>query len=318
MTSTRPKSTASNNGRKGRTPEQKRAEMEALHEKLAEGVEALRSSETWAAYLRFCASFHRYSINNLLLILMQSPEAAHVAGYRAWQAKGRQVRKGERGIRILGTGTVKVSAEEDEQTGEVIEGRRRVFFPVSVFDIAQTDVMEGHEDPSAVGRRLTGEDEHGILSRVVDYLTGSGVPVEFRAIATGANGSTLPADEKTGQPVRVVIEERNDPAQQAKTAIHEAAHIILGHLADDYAEYVAHRGRYEVEAESVAYVVAGMLGLDSSDYSTAYVATWAERAEADVLKTTAGRVLAAVHTLVEALHIETDDQEAEDAEADAA
>jgi len=301
--------------RKGLTPEQKRAEVEALHDKLAQGVEALRTSETWAAYLRFCASFHRYSISNLLLILLQAPEASHVAGYRAWQAKGRQVRKGERGIRILGTGTVKVSAEEDEETGEVVEGRRRVFFPVSVFDIAQTDLMEGHEDTSTVARRLTGDDEQGILSRVVDYLTASGVPVEFRAIANGANGYTTPADEKAGQPVRVVIEERNDPAQQAKTAIHEAAHIILGHLADDYAEYVAHRGRYEVEAESVAYVVAGLLGLDSSDYSTGYVATWAERAEADVIKETAGRVLAAVHTIVEALHIDEDDDQAETEDA---
>jgi len=246
---------------------------------------------------------------------LQAPEASHVAGYRAWQAKGRQVRKGERGIRILGTGTVKVSAEEDEETGEVVEGRRRVFFPVSVFDIAQTDLMEGHEDTSTVARRLTGDDEQGILSRVVDYLTASGVPVEFRAIANGANGYTTPADEKAGQPVRVVIEERNDPAQQAKTAIHEAAHIILGHLADDYAEYVAHRGRYEVEAESVAYVVAGLLGLDSSDYSTGYVATWAERAEADVIKETAGRVLAAVHTIVEALHIDEDDDQAETEDA---
>lgn len=311
-------SAARKTSRKGRTPEQKRAEMEALHEKLAEGVEALRSSQTWADYLRFCASFHRYSFSNLLLILMQSPEACHVAGYRAWQAKGRQVRKGERGIRILGTGTVKVSAEQDEETGEVVEGRRRVFFPVSVFDIAQTDVMEGHEDTSTVAHRLTGDDEHGILSRVVDHLTASGVSVEFRAIANGANGYTCPADDQAGQPVRVVIEERNHPAQQAKTAIHEAAHLILGHLADEPAEYVAHRGRYEVEAESVAYVLAGMLGLDSSDYSTGYVATWAERVEDDVIKETAGRVLAAVHTLAEALHIETDDQQEEGAEADAA
>lgn len=295
--------------RKGRSPEQKRAEMEALHEQLAEGVEALRTSETWAAYLRFCASFHRYSFNNLLLILMQRPEAQHVAGYRAWQAKGRQVRKGERGIRILGTGTVKVSAD-DEETGEVVEGKRRVFFPVSVFDLAQTDLMDGREDTSTVTHPLAGDDERGILARVVDHLTASGVPVEFRPIANGANGYTTPADEETGEPVRVVIEERNAPAQQAKTAIHEAAHIILGHLANDHAEYLAHRGRYEVEAESVAYVVAGMLGLDSSDYSTGYVATWAERSEADVIKETAGRVLAAVHALVEALHVDEVDDEA--------
>ena len=300
--------------RGGRTPERKRAEMEALHERLTQGVEELRNSTTWTAYLAFCASFHRYSLSNLLLILGQCPEASHVAGYRAWQATGRQVRKGEHGIRILGTGTVKASTEEGKDADEVAEGRRHVFFPVSVFDIAQTDVMEGHEDISTLAHKLTGQDERGILSRVVDYLAASGVPVQVRAIATGVNGYTSPANE-TGSPMQVVIEERNAPAQQAKTALHEAAHIILGHLTDDYAEYVAHQGRYEVEAESVAYVVAGMLGLDSSNYSTGYVAGWAERAEADVIKETAARVLAAVHTLVEALHIEDDDQEVEAAAA---
>ncbi len=285
--------------RKGKSPEQRKAEMKALHEQLAEGVEALRNSETWAAYLRFCGGFHEYSFGNLLLIFVQCPEATMVAGYRAWQAKGRQVRKGERGLRIIGTGTVPVD-QADEETGEVVEGRRRIFFPVSVFDVSQTDAIEGAEQVASVAQRLTGEDEHGILGRVVAYLSASGVPVTFAELDGHTNGITRPANEEAGQPVSVVIEDRNAPAQQAKTAIHEAAHIALGHL-EDPAEYVLHRGRCEVEAESVAYVVAGMLGLDSSAYSTGYVAEWAERAEADVLKATATRVLAAVHSITEAL-----------------
>lgn len=296
--------------RKGRTPEQKRAEMEELHDKLAAAVEALRDSETWAAYLRFCGGFHRYSFSNLLLIWAQCPEASRVAGYRAWQAKGRQVRKGERGIRIYGTGTVKVAADEDN--GEEVEnGRRRVFFPVSVFDIAQTEVMEGHEDVSELAHTLTGDDERGILSRVVAYLTACGVVVEFAPLRA-ANGYTQPSDEKTGGPVRVVIADHLSPAQQAKTVLHEAAHIALGHI-NDLADYLEHRGRHEVEAESVAYVLAGMLGLDSSAYSVGYVAGWAERAEADVIRDSATRVLSAVHTLAEALQI--DDEPAEQAAA---
>lgn len=282
-----------------KSPEARKAEMEALHQQLAEGVEALRNSETWRAYLRFCRTFHRYSFGNLLLIFMQCPEATMVAGYRAWQAKGRQVRKGERGLRIIGTGTVPVD-QTDEETGEVVEGRRRVFFPVSVFDVSQTDPIEGVEVVQGMGERLTGEDEHGILGRVVEYLNKAGVPVTFEELDGDTNGVTWPADPKAGTPLRVAIEARNAPAQQAKTAIHEAAHIALGHL-EDLAEYVTHRGRCEVEAESVAYVVAGMLGLDSSAYSTGYVAEWAERAEADVLKATATRVLAAVHSITEAL-----------------
>ena len=65
-------------------------------------VEALRESEAWARFLDFTKAFHRYSINNLLLIFGQCPEASHVAGYRTWQKLNRQVRKGEHGIRIFG------------------------------------------------------------------------------------------------------------------------------------------------------------------------------------------------------------------------
>jgi len=286
-----------------KSPEQRRAEMEALHGQLAEAVEQLRSSERWTAYLRFCASFHRYSFSNVLLIWFQFPEASRVAGYRAWQAKGRQVRKGERGLRIIGTGTVRISSDDDaEEEGEKTEdGRRRVFFPVSVFDISQTELAEGAEDVSTIAHELQGADHAGILSRVVEHLTAAGVPVEFSTTRAGVNGYTTPANAETGQPVRVVISDQLDPAQQAKTALHEAAHITLGHLDDDAAEYVAHRGRYEVEAESVAYVLAGILGLDSSAYSVGYVAGWAERAESDVIKDTATRVLKATHTLAEAL-----------------
>ncbi|MGO2520138.1 MAG: ArdC-like ssDNA-binding domain-containing protein [Microbacterium sp.] len=285
-----------------KNPEQRRAEMEALHDQLAEGVEQLRSSERWAAYLNFCTGFHRYSFANVILIWRQCPEAAAVAGYRAWQAKGRQVRKGERGLRILGTGTVRTSADDDDADGEPAEdGRRRIFFPVSVFDIAQTDLAEGAEDASTVADELTGEDEAGILARVVDYLTAEGVPVELGNTAAGVNGYTAPANADTGEPVRVMINDQLEPAQQAKTALHEAAHITLGHLDDDHAEYLAHRGRYEVEAESVAYVLAGILGADTSAYSIGYVAGWAERAETDVIKSTATRVLKAAHTLADAL-----------------
>lgn len=292
----------------------RQAEMEALHEKLAQSVEDLRTSSRWTAYLDAVRSFHSYSASNLLLILIQMPEAAQVAGYRAWQDKGRQVRKGEKSIRILGTGTVKVTKDDEDEAGEDTEtpGRRRIFFPVSVFDVSQTDPIEGTEDVLTVAQPLQGEDVHGIYSRVVDYLTAQGVTVE-RQHLTSANGYAAPANEETGEGVRVVIGDDLSPAQAAKTALHEAAHITLGHL-DEFEEYATHRGRFEVEAESVAYVTAGLLGLDASDYSTGYVAGWATSAESDVIKSTAARVLATVHTLADALTQEEED----DAQGEAA
>ena len=79
-------------------PQQKREE---LADKLAQGVAALRDSEDFKRYLDVAARFHSYSFGNQILIGMQCPDASRVAGYRTWQGMGRQVRKGERGIRIL-------------------------------------------------------------------------------------------------------------------------------------------------------------------------------------------------------------------------
>lgn len=277
-----------------KSPEERRAEAEALQASIAEQVEQLRDSEAWTRFLEFARVFHRYSINNLLLILSQRPDATRVAGYRTWQSVGRQVTKGQRGIRIFGGRDV-VTREEDERTGEETEHRSRRFFPVSVFDISQTEPIDPDAaDPGAIAHRLTGDDPLGILAAVVDYLTGQGWTVEREAIAGEVNGYTT-----TDGTRRVVVEADLSPAHAAKTALHEAAHVLL-HAEEDPAEYVQHRGVKETEAESVAYVVAGLLGLDTSAYSIGYVAGWTE-GDAETIKATAARVLRAAHTLADAL-----------------
>src|SRR5260370_7923899 len=78
-----------------------REEASEARERLAEAVEKLANSETFGAWLRARAAFHDYSFGNVCLIVSQRPDASQVAGYRAWQALGRQVRKGERSIKIL-------------------------------------------------------------------------------------------------------------------------------------------------------------------------------------------------------------------------
>ena len=95
------------------------------------------------------------------------------------------------------------------------------------------------------------------------------------------------------------------PEQAAKTFIHEAAHVILGHT-DDYAEYVEHRGLMETEAESVAYVVAGLVGFDTAAYSVGYIAGWSG-ADVELIKGTASRVLRAAHQVAEILDPAEDD-----------
>ncbi len=105
---------------------------------MADKVAALANSDEWLAYLRFLGSFRRYSFNNLMLIAAQCPHATHVAGYRKWQQLGRQVRKGERAIRILGYSTKKIT-KTDPDTGDEVEDRLVRYPVLSVFDISQTD-----------------------------------------------------------------------------------------------------------------------------------------------------------------------------------
>lgn len=277
----------------GKSAEQRRAEMESLQDSISEQVETLRDSGAWQRYLDFARSFHRYSINNLLLILSQKPEASHVAGYRTWQKLGRQVRKGERGIRIFG-GRDAVTTEEDEKTGEEKQIRRRRFFPVSVFDMSQTDPTSDENDPNELAQDLEGGDPAGIYAAGADYLTGAGWTLTREAIPGETSGYTVMDGSK-----KVVVDADLSPAQAAKTLLHEAAHVLL-HSDDEAGEYVRHRGIKETEAESVAYVTAGALGLDTSAYSIGYIAGWSD-CEAETIKATASRVLDAAHTLTEAL-----------------
>ncbi|MGH1524504.1 hypothetical protein ACRAWC_10865 [Leifsonia sp. L25] len=91
--------------------------------------------------------------------------------------------------------------------------------------------------------------------------------------------------------------------QAAKTLIHETAHIELRHI-DDIDEYRAHRGRMEVEAESVAFIVAGLTGFDTSSYSIGYITGWANE-DTSVIRATATRVLKTAHTIAGTIdHVE--------------
>jgi len=285
--------------------EEKKAQAAALRESIATQVEALRDSDRWAQFLTFASAFHAYSLNNVLLILAQRPDAARVAGFRTWQGLGRQVRKGEKGIRIFGYSTKKVT-EEDEH-GDEIEKRIARFPILSVFDISQTDLADGGTDAGNLADELTGADDHGILATLIAHLEGVGWTVTREPLTGGRNGYTEPERR------RVVIGTHLAPEHAAKTMLHETAHILLGHT-DDLAAYAEHRGLLETEAESVAYVVAGLVGFDTSAYSIGYVAGWAD-ADADLIRGTAARVLATAHQIAAAL-IPDDDSTADDIDAD--
>ncbi len=265
---------------------QLRADLEA---KVAE----LLDSERWLQFLAFAAKFHSYSFSNVLLIMAQHPTATQVAGFRRWQQLGRQVRKGEKAIRIY--------AYSRRKTDETDPDGRPVFaawYPiVSVFAHDQTDPIEGFVAPPHPAVRLTGDDPNGIAEAVQAALTVRGWTVRHEPLTGHTNGYTTIDGTK-----HVVIGAGLSPAQQAKTAIHEFAHVVLHVPAGgDHAEDLRrHRGLIEVEAESVAYVVAGLLGLDTGDYSAGYVAEWA-KGDLRIVRDAAERVLHAAKTIADAL-----------------
>ena len=276
--------------------------LTALHEQITDGVAALVSSDAWRAMLATAARFHTYSLGNLLLIAAQRPDATRVAGFRTWQGLGRQVRKGEKGIAILAPCTYRPkgddageSAEKDAPTAEAgrdgaAPRRLRGFRAAYVFDVAQTD---GEPLPDEAGPALlAGEAPEGLWDALAALVTAHGYTLE-RGTCGGANGYTDPA----GMVVRV--RDDDDDAQAVKTLAHELGHIECGHVAD-MATYRTCRDQCEVEAESVANVIAPANGLDASGYTFAYVAGWAGGDVAKV-RAAAETVTRAARTILTAL-----------------
>lgn len=225
-----------------------------LIEKLAEGIGNLTFSEEWQHYLDFQSRFHRYSFGNALLIAAQCDEATQVAGFNAWRKMNRFVRKGEKAIWIL-TPMVYKNADAEEGDPECIV---RGFKFVPVFDVAQTD---GEELPT-ICNRLDGDDPAGHYATLLTVADSIGFSVEDYEFNGSTNGDCTHSEH------RIRVETRNTPAQRVKTLAHEIAHALLHEKFDS-------RALAELEAESTAYVACQALGIDSSDYTFGYVATWA-------------------------------------------
>ena len=239
---------------------------DAALELLQRGVADLMTSSGWRRALEFRRRFHTYSFFNMALILSQRPDAQLVAGYRAWQRVGRQVRKGEKGLGILAP-MLKRDPDADDPSERVLTGFRLV----KVFDVAQT---EGEPVPMPDAPRLledTPEDLErlaGLEERLVKHCTALGVALRFDlAPESRALGFYRP-----GKP-EIVIRSDLGPVQRFKTLVHEAAHWQLHTGLTD-------RETAELEAESAAFLVAHTLGVGTSIYSFAYLAGWAPSLDA--------------------------------------
>jgi DNA primase len=256
-------------------------------ERLESAVAELVTEEGWHRWLESRARFHAYSVGNTMLIAMQRPLATQVAGYRAWQALGRQVRKGERGIAILAP---MVGRREDPETGDdvrVVYG----FRTVHVFDVAQTDGDELPEPPVSL---LKGEGPDGLAAMLGAVAAGEELSV-IAAATLPANGSL----DRSDRAITVGEHLEAGSAAWCKTMLHELGHWFdLG--PDGSAMF--DRAAAEIVAESVAFTVGQTVGLETGEYSFGYVATWA-RGDVDRIREVADRVDAAAGRILAGLGI---------------
>lgn len=292
------------------------ARIAGVQETLTAEVAALRSREDWRRYLDFQAKLHAYSPRNVLLITAQHArefadglvpyaEPTYVAGFNTWKALGRAVNKGQHGYAILAPcrydrrvavdaeGHVRALAKTDAPAeGENVEARKVLagFRIEYVFDVSQTTGVELAEPPQP--ELLQGEAPPGLGAAVATLIEERGFEVstvpDAGAIG-GANGQTNWASRT------VLVRADMDDAAMVKTLVHEAAHVLL---------HEGPPGRYlpratkEIEAESVAYVVAATHGMASDGYSFPCVAAWAGEDGAKAIVATQGRVATAARQII--------------------
>jgi len=293
--------------------EQQKEHTEGLLKTIETSVENLAASGDIENFMQHMSKFHQYSFHNQVLIWVQNQEATQVAGYNRWEEMGRQVRKGEKGMDILAPVIIKAKEKDqitgEETTKEIMKG----FRAVKVFDLAQTEPAEylfktnqerdefiaewetkgytaeiNPENPMKVtiskapespAKLLKGQAPAEMVSFVEQELKTLGVEVEEKSAGSmgGANGQSWKAQDGS---IRISVRDDVDDAQKYKTLVHEIMHVQLGHLdrTDDYhTGEGGHRGEMEVAVEALSFMVGSRFGLDTSNYSTGYMALWSKQ-----------------------------------------
>jgi antirestriction protein ArdC len=230
--------------------------------KLEQGYAMACSHEGFRQYLRVVSHLYAYSPRNVMLIFAQMPEATMVNSYERWQAANRQVRKGERGLKIFYPQHRLVPREDDDG----VEERRRVltgFGIGNVFDVSQTDGPP-LAPPTPPDERFATTDVAGALTdRLASFLIGEGLRVEQKPLPK-VRGYFDP--DKREVALNAALP-RDDG--WLKTLGHETAHYLAGDTA-------GWEGRplREFVAEASAYAALLAMGVDTSGYSLDYIKWW--------------------------------------------
>ncbi|HEM3543801.1 TPA: toprim domain-containing protein [Streptococcus suis] len=258
-----------------RTVAQMVAELDtkALSIHLKEGVKNYLNSDQYKNFLTAMSKLHHYSPRNLQLLLAQNPDVSVVASFKKWKEDyGRTVNKGEKSLRVWAPVQVvrkdKVSGEPMlDDNGKVIKDT--VFKLVPVFDISQTS---GKEFPTPVNVLEGKHEDYANLYRAAKQVSSdNGVTISISDTPGTSRGYYSPMENK------IVLQKGMSEQQTLKTLFHEMAHSDL-HNLDAKATQDFTRSTKELQAESVAYVVACHYGFDTSEYSFGYLANWTEDA----------------------------------------
>lgn len=225
-------------------------------ESLADLTEEAKASKMFKNWIKVKSQFHNYSLNNTMLILLQKPDATHVAGFKKWKQLNRKVKKGEKALRILAP-SFKNKKIEDED-GSMEEQRVLAYFvAVPVFDVSQT---EGEPLPKLDYRAKGGD--YGLIALLEDFAGKRKIKVEYTE-SLPCNACGLSA----GGHIKVLNSLQG--AEKAGTLAHEIAHELLHHSPEEKTVY----SQGEIEAEAISAVVLQSFGIDTRD-SAFYLAAW--------------------------------------------
>ena len=275
--------------------------MREIVDSIENGIKELFESDKYQQYLSTMSRFHRYSVNNTMLIYMQRPDATHVAGFNKWRDQfGRNVLKGEKGIRIIAPTPYKKKVKEiktDPETnapildadGKAIIEEKEIRIPmfkvVSVFDVSQT---AGKPLPQLAADLSGNVQQYEVFMEAL--RRASPVPMEIKPVARDTDGFfSIKAQSIT---IRAGMSE----VQTVCAAVHEIAHAKLHdyehmtELADDGETILVpgekSRNTEEVEAESISYAVCQYYGIETGENSFGYIASWSQGKELKELRAT--------------------------------
>ena len=273
--------------------------MREIVDSIETGIKGLFESDKYRQYLSTMSRFHRYSVNNTMLIYMQRPDATHVAGFNKWRDQfGRNVLKGEKGIRIIAPTPYKKKVEEiktDPETnapvldadGKAIIEEKEIRIPmfkvVSVFDVSQT---AGKPLPQLAADLSGNVQQYEVFMEAL--RRASPVPMEIKPVARDTDGFF------SAKAQSITIRAGMSEVQTVCAAVHEIAHAKLHdyehmtELADDGETILVpgekSRNTEEVEAESISYAVCQYYGIETGENSFGYIATWSQGKELKELR----------------------------------